>query len=70
MNARELKAQMIRRDIDVDSMCKALGICRTSWFRKITGKTLFTQGELSDIREILDLDDQQVMDIFFSKEVS
>ena len=70
MNSRELKAQMIRRDIDVDDMCKALNICRTSWFRKTTGKSLFTQGEISDIREVLDLDDQQVMDIFFSKEVS
>ena len=70
MNSRELKAQMIRRDIDVDTMCKALNICRTSWFRKVTGKTLFTQGEISGIREILDLDDQQLMDIFFSKEVS
>lgn len=70
MNAKELKVQMIRRDIDVDSMCKALNICRTSWFRKVTGRTLFTQGEISDIREILDLDNQQVMDIFFNKEVS
>jgi len=70
MNSRELKAQMIRHDIDVDSMCKALNICRASWFRKVTGRTLFTQGEISDIRELLELDNQQVMDIFFNKEVS
>ena len=70
MNAKELKVQMIRRDIDVDTMCKALNISRASWFRKVTGKTLFTQGEISDIKAVLDLDNQQLMDIFFNKEVS
>lgn len=70
MNSRELKAQMVRREIDVDKMCLIIGISRTSWFRKITGKSLFTQGEISSIRDALDLDDQQVIDIFFNKEVS
>ena len=67
MNSRELKAQMVRRGIDVDQICSIIKISRTSWFRKIAGTSLFTQKEISDIRNALDLDDQQVLDIFFSK---
>lgn len=70
MDRKELKAQMIRHDMEIDQICALIGISRTSWFRKISGKSLFTQGEINGIRDALDLDDQQVMNIFFAKEVS
>ena len=70
MNSRELKAQMVRRGMSVDQLCEIIKISRTSWFRKVAGTSLFTQGEISGIRNALNLDDQQVLDIFFSKEVS
>ena len=70
MNARELKAQMIRKDKTVDQLCTALGISRSSWFRKINGESEFTQGEISGLRFELELDDHQTADIFFSREVS
>ena len=44
MNAKELKAQMIRKEKSVDQLCTALGISRSSWFRKIGGESEFTQG--------------------------
>ena len=70
MNSRELKAQMVRRGIEINQLCAIIGISRTAWFRKVSAASLFTQKEISDIRDALDLDDQQVLTIFFNKEVS
>ena len=70
MNIRELKAQMILKDKTVDQLCAALGISRTSWFRKISGASEFTQGEIIGLRFELELDDEQTGRIFFDKEVS
>lgn len=70
MNARELKAEMIRKEKSVDQLCAALGISRTTWFRKIGGESQFTQSEITDLRRELCLDDRQTGVIFFSEEVS
>lgn len=70
MNARELKAEMVRKEKSVDQLCAALGISRTTWFRKIGGESQFTQSEITDLRRELCLDDRQTMVIFFSEEVS
>ena len=70
MNSKELKVQMIRKEKTVDDLCTALGISRSAWFRKISGESEFTQGEISGLRFELDLDDEQTGMIFFSNEVS
>ncbi len=70
MNARELKAEMVRKEKSVDQLCAALGISRTTWFRKIGGESQFTQSEITDLRRELSLDDRQTGLIFFSEEVS
>ena len=70
MNARELKAQMIRKDKTVDQLCAALGISRSAWFRKVNGVSEFTQGEITGLRFELELDDHQTGIIFFNENVS
>ena len=70
MNVKELKAQMIRKDKTVDQLCAALGISRTAWFRKVGGKSQFTQGEISGLRYELELDDHLTSIIFFNRNVS
>ena len=70
MNTNELKAQMIRKNKSIDQLCSAMGISRSAWFRKMRGKTQFTQGEITDLRRELELDDHLTTDIFFTKEVS
>ena len=70
MNVRELKAQMIRQGKTIDQLCASCGISKTSWFRKTTGVSEFTQGEISVIRRELDLDPDQTMLIFFDSKVS
>lgn len=70
MNVRELKAQMIRKGKTIDQLCTSCGISKTSWFRKTTGVSEFTQGEISVIRRELELDSDQTMMIFFDSKVS
>lgn len=70
MNVKELKAQMIRKDKSIDQLCAALGISRTAWFRKVGGKSQFTQGEILGLRYELELDDHLTSIIFFNKQVS
>lgn len=69
MNAKELKAQMIRKDKTVDQLCTALRISRSAWFRKVGGESEFTLGEIKALRFELDLDDQLTRIIFFEDEV-
>lgn len=66
MNKKELKVQMIRKEKTVDQLCTALGICRSAWFRKVNGKSMFTQGEIIRLRLELDLNDEQTGLIFFN----
>lgn len=70
MNIRELKAEMVRQDKSVDDLCTALGISRSAWFRKVGGESQFTQGEIMALRYELNLDDSQILSIFFDDKVS
>lgn len=70
MNARELKAQMILKGVSADQLCKAVKISKAALSRKTNGHSLFTQGEICAIRDALDLTDQQILRIFFDREVS
>lgn len=70
MNIKELKIQMLRKDKTYEQLYTALGISRSAWFRKIGGKSQFTQGEIAWLRLELELDDEQTGIIFFNKQVS
>ena len=70
MNAKKLKAEMLLQDKTIDDICSAAGFGRSSWFRKISGGTEFTQGEISAISALLRLNSEQIGSIFFDPEVS
>ena len=70
MNTIELKVQMTRKQKTAEQLCAAIGISRTAWYRKTTGESQFNQSEIRGLRKELELDDQQVMAIFFDDEVS
>lgn len=70
MNARELKAQMVLKGVNADQLCKAIQISKAALSRKTNGHSLFTQGEICAIRDVLDLTDEQVLRIFFNRDVS
>lgn len=70
MNKKELKDQMVRMGKSADELCAAIGISRSAWFRKVSGESEFTQGEITGLRSELNLDDRMTGIIFFSGTVS
>lgn len=70
MNRKELKAQMVRMGKSADELCAAIGISRSAWFRKLSGESEFTQGEITGLRSELKLDDRMTGIIFFNGTVS
>ena len=70
MNKTALRIKMIEHNSSVDKLCAALGISRSAWFRKVSGDSEFTQGEIAALRFELHLDDHETAKIFFDNEVS
>lgn len=70
MDSKLLKAKMVLREMTADAISEYIGINRSSWFRKISGKTEFTRREISLISTALSLDEGELIEIFFAKDVS
>ena len=70
MNKLKLKSAMVLRAVSTDLACSEIGISKSAWFRKISGESEFTQGEICKLRELLNLDDHQTAEIFFDCDVS
>ena len=70
MNKLKLKAAIALEDLSADKVCAEIGISHSAWWRKITGKSQFTQGEICKLREILHLTPEQTVEIFFDPKMS
>lgn len=68
MDRYKLQYEMKIRGVTVDTLCKAIDINRTTFFRKCNGTSEFTQGEIQKIVDFLGLDSP--MGIFFAEKVS
>ena len=70
MNCRALKAKLVLNSISMGELAAMLGISRSALFRKLNGRSEFTQSEISQIAKILHLDAEEISLIFFDEEVS
>ena len=68
MNKAMLEYEMKLRGISKKKMCQMLGISRSAFYRKCNGASEFTQGEIQDIVDILEL--KTPVGIFFAEVVS
>lgn len=68
MDKLKLEYEMKVRGISVDDLCHAVGISRSAYYRKVSGKSEFTQGEIQKIVDLLEL--SSPMGIFFHEKVS
>ena len=64
INARELKAELARKGLTQTELSRAMGISWTGFWKKVTGQNSFTLDEVRDIRDILELDDERIKEIF------
>ena len=70
MNKLKLKAAMALEDLSTGQVCAEIGISNAAWWRKVSGKSQFTQGEICKLRKILHLTPEQTVEIFFDAEMS
>lgn len=68
MNKALLEYKMKEKGKSISDMHKMLGISRSAFYRKCTGKSEFTHSEIQKVVDYLELDSP--MDIFFTHKVS
>ena len=65
MDKALLEYEMKKKNISIGEMCKKLSISRSAFYRKCRGISQFTQEEIKNIVEILEL--ESPVAIFFAK---
>lgn len=70
MNIDNLNAEIARRRLTIPVLAEKMGISKKTLYSRIKQQTSFTQKEIVSISKILNLNDQQIMDIFFNHSVS
>ncbi len=64
MDKALLEYEMNKRNVTIGEMCDVLGISRSAFYRKCTGKSEFTQSEIQTIVDYLKLNSP--VGIFFN----
>lgn len=70
MNRSLLRSEMVLRNISQNEMAQKIGLSRSAFYRKLNGTTEFNRDEIVKIKKILHLNDEKLLAIFFSTEVS
>ncbi len=68
MNKPLLEYEIKSKGFKTNEIIKKLGISKSAWYRKINGHSEFTQSEIQNLIDILDL--KNVKSIFFNDLVS
>ena len=68
MDSLKLEYERKKANISVDDLCKAAGVSRSAYYRKLKGASEFTQGQIQAICDALKL--ESPMGIFFTSKVS
>lgn len=64
INANELKAELARNNLTQMELAESIGLSWTGFWKKITGQNSFTLDEVRNIRDVLNLDDEAIKNIF------
>lgn len=68
MDRYRLEYEMKSRGVTIEMLCNDLNISRSAFYRKCRGKSEFTQSEIQQIVDYLNL--ESPMGIFFADKVS
>lgn len=70
VNINELKAEIVRRGMNIGEFADFIGVSRTTMWRKINNPNTFTLADITKIREVLEIEGKRVIEIFFTDKVS
>lgn len=65
MNERELAAELARKGLSFPAAAKLTGMGKNAFYRKMRGESQFRQREMKRLKEILELTDRRISEIFF-----
>ena len=66
MKLNKLKARIIEKGMNVEALADAIGIERSTLYRKLNKFEKITIGEAVKIKDVLELTDAEATDIFLS----
>ena len=70
MEGKLLKGKIIAKGYSVEGFCAEVGISKTTFYRKLSGITEFSRSEIEQIIRSLELNENEIIEIFFAKKVS
>ena len=70
MKLNELKAEIVRNGLTIEQLADEMGIGRTTLLRKFGNPNNFTLKEIIDIGDILNVNGERILEIFFTNKVS
>ena len=70
MKINELKAEIVRNGLTIESFAEKAGITRTTMWRRFNNPNELTLGEITAMADVLNLKGDRVIDIFFNDKVS
>lgn len=66
MKLNKLKAKIIEKGLNVEALADAIGIDRSSLYRKLNNFEKITIGEAARMKEILDMTNEEAHEIFLA----
>ena len=70
MNSQELKAEMVRKGYTIPILAEKIGISKKAFYCKLKGKSDFRLDEIKKIIDILELNHDKILFIFFENSAS
>lgn len=70
MNFDDLNAEIARCGLSIPKLADKIGIGKKTMYSRMRGETSFNQAEISKISNVLKLDDDKILSIFFGNHVS
>ncbi|CAI3547741.1 hypothetical protein [Clostridium neonatale] len=69
MNLTELKIEMLRQNVNHNTLAKALDISKSGLSKKLNGTTDFSRKDIFIVKKTLNLSPKRVDEIFFNDKV-
>lgn len=66
MNVNKLKAKIVEKGMNVETLAEMIGIDRSSLYRKLNKSEKITIGEAQKIKDALEMTDDEAYDIFLA----
>ncbi len=65
MKVNELRAEIVRQELTTTDVANKMGMNKSTFWRKLKEPDKFTLSDIVAIKQVLDLDNEKIMNVFF-----